>query len=300
MKVLMMTHIRKAVFPVAGMGTRFLPATKSIPKEMLTLVDRPLIQYAVDEAREAGIEEFIFVSAAGKGALEDYFDTAAALETRLQAAGKADALAALKPTRMPEGALTILRQAQPLGLGHAVRQAKRLIGNEPFAVILPDDVIKGERGALAQMVDAHRNIGGHMVATMDVPLAETNMYGILDVKEEGGALAYARGLVEKPRPDLAPSTKAVIGRYILDSAIMDRLDALCPGAGGELQLTDAINADVKSVGVTGYMFEGQRFDCGSVQGYVQATASFALSRADLRDAYAAFVDQRPRPLRLVA
>lgn len=296
----MMSHIRKAVFPVAGMGTRFLPATKSIPKEMLTLVDRPLIQYAVDEAREAGIEEFIFVSAAGKGALEDYFDTAAALETRLHAAGKADALAALEPTRMPEGALTILRQAQPLGLGHAVRQAKKLIGNEPFAVILPDDVIKGERGALAQMVDAYRDFGGHMVATMDVPRAETCMYGILDVKQEAGSVAHARGLVEKPRPDLAPSTKAVIGRYILDSAIMDRLDTLRPGAGGELQLTDAINADVKSVGVTGFMFEGQRFDCGSVQGYVQATAAFALGRADLCEEYKAFVDQRRKPLRLVA
>lgn len=295
-----MTHIRKAVFPVAGMGTRFLPATKSIPKEMLTLVDRPLIQYAVDEAREAGIEEFIFVSAAGKGALEDYFDTAAALETRLQAAGKTDALAALATTRMPEGALTILRQAQPLGLGHAVRQAKKLIRDEPFAVLLPDDVIKAERGALAQMVDAHRDIGGHMVATMDVPRADTSVYGILDVEEEAGSLAHARGLVEKPSSDLAPSTKAVIGRYILDSAILDRLDRLRPGAGGELQLTDAINADVTSVGVTGYMFEGQRFDCGSVQGYVQATAAFAFSRTDLCDEYAAFVDQRHRQLRLVA
>ncbi|WP_026352380.1 UTP--glucose-1-phosphate uridylyltransferase [Yoonia vestfoldensis] len=295
-----MSHIRKAVFPVAGMGTRFLPATKSIPKEMLPLVDRPLIQYAVDEAREAGIEEFIFVSAAGKGALEDYFDTAAALEARLQASGKTEALAALGVTRMPEGALTILRQAQPLGLGHAVRQAKNLIGNEAFAVILPDDVIKGDRGALAQMVDAHRGVGGHMVAIMDVPRAQTSMYGILDVKDEAGALARARGLVEKPRSDLAPSTKAVIGRYILDSAILDRLDTLRPGAGGELQLTDAINADVKSVGVTGYMFEGQRFDCGSVQGYVQATAAFALSRADLCEEYSAFIDRSRKRLRLVA
>jgi UTP--glucose-1-phosphate uridylyltransferase len=295
-----MTHIRKAVFPVAGMGTRFLPATKSIPKEMLTLIDRPLIQYAVDEAREAGIEEFIFVSAAGKGALEDYFDTAAALETRLEALGKTDALAALAPTRMPEGALTILRQAQPLGLGHAVRQAKNLIGDEAFAVILPDDVIKGERGALAQMVDAHRDVGGHMVATMDVSRADTSKYGVLDVENETGRLAHARGLVEKPRADLAPSTKAVIGRYILDSAILDRLDTLRPGAGGELQLTDAINADVASVGVTGFRFEGQRFDCGSVQGYVQATAAFAMDRADLCDDYQAFMNDHRRPLRLVA
>jgi len=300
MKANQMTHIRKAVFPVAGMGTRFLPATKSIPKEMLTLVDRPLIQYAVDEAREAGIEEFIFVSAAGKGALEDYFDTAAALETRLEAAGKKDALAALDCTRMPEGALTILRQAQPLGLGHAVRQAKKLIGNEPFAVLLPDDVIKGERGALAQMVDAHRDLGGHMVATMDVSRAETSKYGVLDVISEHGRVATACGMVEKPRADLAPSTKAVIGRYILDGAIFDRLDNLRPGAGGELQLTDAINADIETIGVNGYMFDGQRFDCGSVQGYVQATAAFALDRADLCDDYAAFLQQRRKPLRLVA
>lgn len=296
-----MTHIRKAVFPVAGMGTRFLPATKSIPKEMLPLVDRPLIQYAVDEAREAGIEEFIFVSAAGKGALEDYFDTAAALEGRLQANGKSDALAALERTRMPEGALTILRQANPLGLGHAVRQAKRLVGNEPFAVLLPDDVIKGQPGALAQMVEAHRDVGGHMVATMDVPRVATSKYGVLDIEHENGRLAYARGLVEKPRADTAPSTKAVIGRYILDSAIFDRLDNIGPGAGGELQLTDALNADVASVGVSGYRFAGERFDCGSVQGFVQATAAFALDRADLRDEFASFMDARlATPLQMVA
>jgi UTP--glucose-1-phosphate uridylyltransferase len=295
-----MTHIRKAVFPVAGMGTRFLPATKTIPKEMLTLIDRPLIQYAVDEAREAGIEEFIFVSAAGKGALEDYFDTAAALEHRLRAAGKNDALAALGRTRMSEGSLTILRQAQPLGLGHAVRQAKHLIGNEPFAVLLPDDVIKGKRGALAQMVQAHRNIGGHMVATMDVPRVDTSKYGVLDIDHENGRISHARGLVEKPRADIAPSTKAVVGRYILDSAIFDRLNNLGPGAGGELQLTDAINADVASVGVTGYRFEGERFDCGSVQGFVQATVAFALDRADLRDDFATFMDECRKPLRAVA
>ena len=295
-----MTHIRKAVFPVAGMGTRFLPATKTIPKEMLTLIDRPLIQYAVDEAREAGIEEFIFVSAAGKGALEDYFDTAAALEHRLRAAGKNDALAALGRTRMSEGSLTILRQAQPLGLGHAVRQAKHLIGNEPFAVLLPDDVIKGKRGALAQMVNAHRDIGGHMVATVDVPRVDTSKYGVLDIDHENGRISHARGLVEKPRADIAPSTKAVVGRYILDSAIFDRLINLGPGAGGELQLTDAINADVASVGVTGYRFEGERFDCGSVQGFVQATVAFALDRADLRDDFATFMDERRKPLRVVA
>jgi len=287
-----MTTIRKAVFPVAGMGTRFLPATKSVPKEMLPLVDRPLIQYAIDEAREAGIEEFIFVSAAGKGALEDYFDTAAALEQRLEAAGKTDALAALAPTRMPEGALTILRQAAPKGLGHAVRQAKRLIGDEPFAVLLPDDVIKGETGALAQMVQAYDQVGGHMVATMDVPRAATSFYGVLDVASQQGRVTRARGMVEKPRADVAPSTKAVIGRYILDACVFDQLDRIRPGAGGELQLTDAINADAQSVGISGYGFVGERFDCGSIQGFVQATAAFALARPDLADAFEMFLADR--------
>ena len=284
-----MTHIRKAVFPVAGLGTRFLPATKSIPKEMLPLVDRPLIQYAVDEACEAGIEEFIFVTAAGKGALEDYFDTAAALEQRLAKNGKKDALATLEQTRMPEGTLSFVRQDQPRGLGHAVKLARRVVGNEPFAVLLPDDVIRAPRGALAQMVEAHAQTGGHMVATMNVPRAKTSSYGVLDVDNEHGKIAKARGMVEKPRPDVAPSTLAVIGRYILEPSIFDRLAVQGPGAGGELQLTDAINADVEDAGVCGFRFAGERFDCGSVQGFVQATTQFALDRADLSGEYAEFL-----------
>lgn len=295
-----MSHIRKAVFPVAGMGTRFLPATKSVPKEMLPLVDRPLIQYAVDEAREAGIEEFIFVSAAGKGALEDYFDTAAALEASLRAKGKTEALESLATTRMAEGALTILRQGRALGLGHAVRQAKRLIGDEPFAVLLPDDVIMGNKGALAQMVEAHSDVGGHMVATMNVPLKATSSYGVLDVHREDGRLFHARGMVEKPRPEMAPSTQAVVGRYILQPSIFDRLADIGPGAGGELQLTDAINADVAEVGVTGYKFAGKRFDCGSIQGFVQATAAFALARADLADEFSVFLGMLDTPMKLSA
>lgn len=295
-----MTHIRKAVFPVAGMGTRFLPATKSIPKEMLPLIDRPLIQYAVDEARAAGIEEFIFVTAAGKGALEDYFDTAAALEQRLQQNGKTAALAALERTRMPEGTLSFVRQNTPRGLGHAVGLAKRLVGNEPFAVLLPDDVIRAPHGALAQMVAAHRETRGHMVATMDVPREQTSSYGILDVASEKGRLAHARGLVEKPRPDIAPSTQAIVGRYILEPSIFGRLVNLGPGAGGELQLTDAINADLPDVGVNGYRFEGERFDCGSVQGFVQATAAFVMDRPELRDAFCMFMADRTAPLRNVA
>lgn len=289
-----MTHIRKAVFPVAGMGTRFLPATKSIPKEMLPLVDRPLIQYAVDEARAAGIEEFIFVTAAGKGALEDYFDTAAALEQRLTANNKHTALGALERTRMAEGALSFVRQNNPLGLGHAVRLAARLIGDEPFAVLLPDDVIRGPQGALSQMVEAHAKHRGHMVATMDVPRAATSSYGILDVSgtegETQSRLAQARGLVEKPRPENAPSTSAIVGRYILEPSIFDRLANIGPGAGGELQLTDAICADVNTVGVTGYRFRGERFDCGSVQGFVQATLAYALDRPELRKDLGAFLD----------
>lgn len=295
-----MTHIRKAVFPVAGMGTRFLPATKSIPKEMLPLVDRPLIQYAVDEARAAGIEEFIFVTAAGKGALEDYFDTAAALEQRLTASGKTDALAALAGTRMPEGALSFVRQNAPKGLGHAVRLAERLVGNEPFAVLLPDDVIRAPKGALSQMVEAHTDNRGHMVATMQVPRAKTSSYGILDVAHETGRIAHARGLVEKPSPDTAPSTDAIIGRYILEPSVFARLSNLGPGAGGELQLTDAICADLASVGVNGYRFEGERFDCGSIQGFVQATAAFALDRPELRGELTTFLADRTRPLRAVA
>jgi UTP--glucose-1-phosphate uridylyltransferase len=295
-----MTHIRKAVFPVAGMGTRFLPATKSIPKEMLPLVDRPLIQYAVDEARAAGIEEFIFVTAAGKGALEDYFDTAAALEPRLTDAGKTDALEALERTRMPEGALAFVRQNNPKGLGHAVRLAQRLVGDEPFAVLLPDDVIRAPQGALSQMVAAHAENRGHMVATMEVPRAKTSSYGILDVSRQNGRLSFAKGMVEKPQPDQAPSTNAIIGRYILEPSIFGRLANLGPGAGGELQLTDAINADLKEVGVMGFQFEGERFDCGSVQGFVQATAAFALDRADLHAELVAFLRTRTAPLRQVA
>lgn len=295
-----MTHIRKAVFPVAGMGTRFLPATKSIPKEMLPLVDRPLIQYAIDEAREAGIEEFIFVTAAGKGALENYFDTAAALEQRLEKNGKTKALAALEPTRMPEGALTFIRQSQPKGLGHAVKLAQRAVGNEPFAVLLPDDVIRTPRGALAQMAEAHAVTNGHMVATMNVPRNETSSYGVLDVETENAKFAMARGLVEKPRPDIAPSTLAVVGRYILEPSIFDRLADQGPGAGGEIQLTDAINADVQNAGVTGYRFDGERFDCGSIQGFVQATTAFALDRPELRAEYDQFLRERQKHLSQVA
>jgi UTP--glucose-1-phosphate uridylyltransferase len=276
-----MSHIRKAVFPVAGLGTRFLPATKSVPKEMLPLIDRPLIQYAIDEARAAGIEEFIFVTAAGKGALEDYFDTAEMLETRLAASGKHDLLARLEQTRLGEGALTILRQDKPRGLGHAVRVARKAVGDEPFAVLLPDDVIRAGRPALAQMIAAHAETGGHMVATMEVAKPDVSKYGVLAVQSTTGRLSRANGMVEKPRPEVAPSREAVVGRYILAPSIFDRLEMIAPGAGGELQLTDAINADAASVPVHGYAFEGTRYDCGSQAGFVAATIAYAMDRPEL-------------------
>lgn len=293
-----MTHIRKAVFPIAGMGTRFLPATKSVPKEMLPLVDKPLIQYALDEAREAGIEEFIFVTAAGKGALEDYFDTARALEQQLRDNGKTSALETLEQTNLPEGSLSFVRQKHPRGLGHAVSLTRRLVGDEPFAVLLPDDVISAPKGTLSQLVDAHAQTGGHMVATMQVAPDQTGSYGVIDPETSVGRVIKARGMVEKPRPEKAPSTQAVVGRYILEPSIFDRLDQISPGAGGELQLTDAICADIGATPVAGYQFEGERFDCGSVQGFVQATAAFALARADLNLELTEFLSGRmkPRPL----
>ena len=276
-----MTHIRKAIFPVAGLGTRFLPATKTVPKEMLPLIDRPLIQYAVDEARAAGIEEFIFITSPSKAALEGYFDGNSALESKLSTGGKDGLLADLLASNMPEGQHSFVRQAQPLGLGHAVRLAARLVGNEPFAVLLADDVIRADTPCLKQMVKAHADIGGNMVATMDVSRAATSSYGVLDIEHRFGRTVRARGMVEKPAPDDAPSTQAVVGRYILQPSVMTRLQGQGAGAGGEIQLTDAIAADLATTSLNGYHFEGQRFDCGSVAGYIEATLAFALARPDL-------------------
>ena len=282
----MAKRIRKAVFPVAGLGTRFLPATKAMPKEMLPLVDRPLIQYAVDEARAAGINECIFVTARGKNALEDYFDAAPQLERELREKGKDDLLAEVQNATMPSGAIAYLRQNDPRGLGHAVWCARRLIGDEPFAVLLPDDVISGETPCLKQMVEAYEAAGGEgcMVAAMEVPREQTSAYGVLDIAEDMGKLVRARGMVEKPKPEDAPSNTAVIGRYILSSKVMDSLNKMRIGSGGEIQLTDAI-AEQAAAGdpVYGYRFEGTRYDCGSKSGYLQATVAFALDRADLAD-----------------
>ena len=282
--------VTKAIFPVAGLGTRFLPATKSIPKEIMSLVDRPLIQYAIDEARAAGIEEFIFVTSRGKGALEDYFDSAPVLEATLRSKKKDALLETLQNTNMPSGAIAYVRQHEALGLGHAVWCARRLIADEPFAVILTDDVIDAKKPCLQQMVEANENTGGNIVAAMEVPSARTSSYGVLDIEEDMGALVRVRGMVEKPAPQDAPSNLAVIGRYILTPEVLRNLDNGKPGAGGEIQLTDAIAAEVNKSGVYGYRFEGERYDCGSKAGYLQATVAFGLAREELRDEFLEFLN----------
>lgn len=286
----MKRRVTKAIFPVAGLGTRFLPATKSIPKEIMTLVDRPLIQYAIDEARAAGIKEFIFVTSRGKSALEDYFDAAPELESALRKKGKTDLLEALKTTTMESGAIAYIRQQKPLGLGHAVWCARRLLSNEPFAVILPDDVIAAETPCLQQMVEAHAETGGNMVAAMEVPASKTSAYGVLDIKEDMGSVVSVKGMVEKPAAGTAPSNLAVIGRYILTPEIMNNLNKIKTGAGGEVQLTDAIAQEIAaSDNVYGFRFRGQRFDCGSKSGFLQATVAFGMARDDLREEFSAYL-----------
>lgn len=285
--------VTKAIFPVAGLGTRFLPATKSIPKEILSLVDKPLIQYAIDEARAAGIKEFIFVTSRGKGALEDYFDHSHELESNLKKAGKDKLLDILRQTNMDSGAIAYIRQHKALGLGHAVWCARRLLSDdEPFAVVLTDDVIQGEPPCLQQMIEAYGETGGSMVATMEVPADKVSSYGVLDVAEDMGAIVRAKGMVEKPAAGTEPSNLAVIGRYILAPTVMKNLNKLRQGAGGEIQLTDAI-ADEIAAGrdVYGLRFRGQRFDCGSKAGFLQATVAFGLERDDLKDEFAEYLYQ---------
>ncbi len=288
----MQRRVTKAVFPVAGLGTRFLPATKSVPKEIMTLVDRPLIQYAIDEARAAGIEEFIFVTSRGKGALEDYFDSAPQLEAELEAKGKISLLETLRGSNMDSGAIAYLRQHRALGLGHAVWCARRMIADEPFAVILPDDVIAADKPCLQQMVEAYAQTGGSMVAAMEVHPDKTSSYGVLDVADDRGSLMRVRGMVEKPPAGTAPSNFAVIGRYILSPTVLDRLTDMEAGAGGEIQLTDAIAAEIGTVdGVHGFRFAGQRFDCGNKSGFLQATVAFGLEREDLKADLSTFLKE---------
>lgn len=281
--------VTKAIFPVAGMGTRFLPATKSIPKEIMTLVDRPLIQYAIDEARAAGIEEFIFVTSRGKSALEDYFDVAPELESSLRRAGKDQLLDVLQATNMDSGAIAYVRQNRPQGLGHAVWCARRLIGDEPFAVLLPDDVIAAEKPCLQQMIEAYAETGGNMVAAMEVSPDKASSYGVLDIANDMGSIVEAKGMVEKPAKGTAPSNLAVIGRYILSPKVLTNLNKMKQGAGGEIQLTDAIAEEIGSGSVYGYRFRGQRYDCGSKAGFLQATVAFGLARPELRDEFDAYL-----------
>ena len=294
----MRRKLTKAIFPVAGLGTRFLPATKSVPKEIMTLVDKPLVQYAIDEARAAGIKEFIFVTSRGKGALEDYFDNAPQLEQELRKKGKDELLEVLKSTNMDSGEIAYTRQNKPLGLGHAVWCARRLIGYEPFAVILPDDVIAGQKPCLEQMVEAFEETGGNIVAAMEVPDEKTSSYGMLDVKDDMGKLVSTKGMVEKPQAGTSPSNLAVIGRYILSPTVLQKLNKKKTGAGGEIQLTDAIDA-ARDGGeeVYGFRFDGQRFDCGSKSGFLQATVAFALERDDLRDDLWSYLNDLVHPVK---
>ncbi|TAD91045.1 MAG: UTP--glucose-1-phosphate uridylyltransferase [Alphaproteobacteria bacterium] len=287
----MTKRVRKAIFPVGGLGTRFLPATKAMPKEMLPVVDKPLVQYAVEEARAAGIEQFIFVTGRGKQAIEDHFDHSYELHDVLTRRDKRDLLAVIDEIKLPAGAVTYTRQPEALGLGHAVWCARHLIGDEPFAVLLADDLILADQPCLKQMVDAHAGVGGSMIAVMDVPPAHTSRYGIV---APGSAVADPRlvpvqGLVEKPKPEAAPSTLAVIGRYIIDGSVFAELDRKQTGAGGEIQLTDALARLIGQVPFHGFRFAGERFDCGDKVGFLEANLAFALKRPDLAQHVKAFL-----------
>ena len=282
-----MRKLRKAVFPIGGMGTRFLPATKSMPKEMLPVVDRPLIQYAVDEAREAGIEQFIFVTSRGKGMIEDHFDHAFELEETMSRRGKS--LGVLDDTRISPGDITVIRQQEPLGLGHAVWCARRVVGDEPFAVLLPDDLMVGSPGCLKQMVEAYNERGGNLICTEEVAPQDTAKYGIVTPGERFGAVTEVKGLVEKPAPADAPSNLGVIGRYILQPEVMDILAGQEEGAGGEIQLTDALARLIGQQAFHGVTFRGTRYDCGDKAGFVTATIALALQRPDIAPAVRAFM-----------
>ena len=287
----MTQRVRKAIFPVGGLGTRFLPATKAMPKEMLPVVDKPLIQYAVEEAAAAGIEDFIFVTGRGKTAIEDHFDHSYELERVLDERGKTQEIAELRRWLPQPGHVAYTRQQEPLGLGHAVWCARHLIGDEPFAVLLADDLVLAEVPCLKQMMDAHAEVGGNMVAVMEVPRAQTSRYGVLDVAREHGKLVEVRGLVEKPAPEKAPSTLTIIGRYILQPEVMAHLDRRERGAGGEIQLTDALARALGHGPFHGLRFEGRRFDCGDKIGFFEANIAFAIERDDLGPAVRAVIER---------
>ncbi len=281
----MSRRVRKAVFPVGGLGTRFLPATKAMPKEMLPVVDKPLIQYAVEEAQAAGIEELIFVTGRSKSAIEDHFDSSYELEDTLQERAKEAELRAIRSWMPRPGQVAYTRQQHPLGLGHAVWCARNLVGNEPFAVLLADDLVLAQTPCLKQMVEAYEDTGANIVAVVDVPREHTNRYGILDVSRDDGRLVEVKGVVEKPAPKDAPSTLSIIGRYVLEPEVFEHLSKFERGAGGEIQLTDAL-ARLIATGrkFCGLRFEGKRFDCGDKAGFFEANLAFALARPDMRAA----------------
>jgi UTP--glucose-1-phosphate uridylyltransferase len=281
--------LRKAVLPVAGLGTRFLPATKAMPKEMLTVVDRPLIQYAVDEARAAGIDLFCMVTGRGKTALIDHFDVSYELEATLKARNKTEALAGLEAMRLSPGAITTVRQQEPLGLGHAIWCARTFIGDDPFVILLPDDLVLAETSCTEQLARAYRETEGSVVAVIEVPPDQTNKYGILDIGADDGRLVEVKGLVEKPKPEDAPSNLSIIGRYVLLPEVIGHLSKMERGAGNEVQLTDAMAKMIGGSPFHGLRLEGRRFDCGDKVGFLEAQLAFALSRPDLADDVRAFL-----------
>jgi UTP--glucose-1-phosphate uridylyltransferase len=277
----MIKPVRKAVFPVAGLGTRFLPATKAMPKEMLPVVDKPLIQYAVEEAAAAGIEEFIFVTGRAKEAIEDHFDVSFELEHTLRQRGADERLRLVRDVLPEHGIVAYTRQGEALGLGHAVLCARELVGDEPFAVLLADDLFMAEKSCTRQLVEAYEQTRGSVVAVMDVPREQTNRYGILDVESDTGDLVEIKGLVEKPAPKEAPSTLSIIGRYVLQPDVFEFLAERRTGAGGEIQLTDAMQRMIGGKPLHGLRVQGRRFDCGDKLGFFEANIAFALKRDDL-------------------
>ena len=286
----MIKPLRKAVLPVAGLGTRFLPATKAMAKEMLPVVDKPLIQYAVEEARAAGIEQFCLVSGRGKTALIDHFDVSYELEATLRERGKTDMIDLLDKMKIPPGAITTVRQQVPLGLGHAIWCARAFIGDDPFAILLPDDLVLSDTPCLAQLAEVYRETGGNVIAVTEVPPEQTNRYGILRVGTDDGRLAEVLGLVEKPKPEDAPSNLSVIGRYVLMPEVIQHLSLMERGAGNEVQLTDALAKMIGHGPFHGLRYEGRRFDCGDKIGFLEAQIAFALKRPDLADQVRAFLN----------
>jgi UTP--glucose-1-phosphate uridylyltransferase len=285
----MTKKLRKAVFPVGGLGTRSLPATKAIPKEMLTIVDKPLIQYALEEARAAGIEQFIFVTSRGKSTMEDHFDVSYELEATLAARNKKAELEALRQWLPSIGQVVYTRQQEPLGLGHAVLCAAQIVGDEPFAVLLPDDIVLAEKPCLAQMAEAYADVGGNLVAVMDVPREQTNKYGIVAPGATDGRLTEVKGLVEKPKPEDAPSTLSVIGRYIIQPEVFGYLNRRERGAGNEIQLTDSLARLIGEQPFHGFRYDGTRYDCGDKSGFLAANIAFGLARPDVGPGLADFI-----------